>query len=220
MKTTFVALIAAAVMLGTAGNPARGQFRPVGRPAVVPSVPLNRPGVLPGSDWWRIYPWSPYNAWRNPYWYPPYNPDYPYPPPQAGPVIPPALPYGTTPPYYEPSVAAPAAVPDGIPSEPHHVVLMPHPTGALSLPPPGAALILVRIPDFFGTVWFDGEKCSSLGTNRYYVTPELPSGKEYRYVVASEWNGPGGRQKEERRITVAPGRTTTVDFNRRPAPSP
>src|SRR6516164_3893365 len=43
---------------------------------------------MPGWDWWRIYPWSPYNAWRNPYWYPPYNRDYPYPPDAAYPVYP------------------------------------------------------------------------------------------------------------------------------------
>ena len=23
--------------------------------------------IVPGSDWWRIYPWSPYNYGRNPY---------------------------------------------------------------------------------------------------------------------------------------------------------
>ena len=38
-----------------------------------------------GRDWWRIYPWSPYNAWRNPYWYPPYNNYYPFPPRPAYP---------------------------------------------------------------------------------------------------------------------------------------
>jgi hypothetical protein len=38
-----------------------------------------------GWDWWKTYPWSPYNAWKNPYWYPPYNPNYPFPPDQAYP---------------------------------------------------------------------------------------------------------------------------------------
>jgi hypothetical protein len=41
-----------------------------------------------GWDWWRTYPWSPYNAWQNPYWYPPYNPYYPYPPIEAYPYYP------------------------------------------------------------------------------------------------------------------------------------
>jgi hypothetical protein len=81
--------------------------RPVtpGRPVVPPAY---RPGNtlpdrrLPGSDWWRIYPWSPYNAWRNPYWYPPYNGNYPYPPSAAYPSylypVPPPAPLPPLPP--------------------------------------------------------------------------------------------------------------------------
>ena len=69
--------------------PAAGPVTP-GRPVVPPAyrpvntVPERRPaadlahrnGRLPGWDWWRIYPWSPYNYGRNPY-----NPIwiYPYP---------------------------------------------------------------------------------------------------------------------------------------------
>ena len=46
-------------------------------------------GIAPiGSDWWKTYPWSPYNAWKNPYWYPPYNTNYPYPPDEAYPYTP------------------------------------------------------------------------------------------------------------------------------------
>ena len=56
-------------------------------PALRPPADLtNHNGRMPpGWDWWRTYPWSPYNAWRNPYWYPPYNPSYPFPPDQAYP---------------------------------------------------------------------------------------------------------------------------------------
>jgi hypothetical protein len=84
--------------------PAAGPVRPgrPGRPVVLPAyrpvntVPERRPaadpahrnGRLPGSDWWRTYPWSPYNAWRNPYWYPPYNRNYPNPPDAAYPYYP------------------------------------------------------------------------------------------------------------------------------------
>jgi hypothetical protein len=57
----------------------------VGRPIVFPPANGGRPI---GGDWWRTYPWSPYNAWRNPYWYPPYNDNYPYPPDQAYPYTP------------------------------------------------------------------------------------------------------------------------------------
>ena len=64
-------------------------------------LPLTRPTIYPkgnrtrpiGWDWWRTYPWSPYNAWQNPYWYPPYNKNYPYPPDQAYPYYPVPRPY-------------------------------------------------------------------------------------------------------------------------------
>ena len=64
-------------------------------------LPLTRLTVTPqyngtrpiGWDWWRIYPWSPYNAWKNPYWYPPYNYNYPYPPDAAYPVYPYPVPW-------------------------------------------------------------------------------------------------------------------------------
>jgi hypothetical protein len=73
-----------------------------GRPSVTPAypppntLPGRRPPIyppnnetrMPGWDWWRTYPWSPYNAWQNPYWYPPYNRNYPYPPDAAYPVYP------------------------------------------------------------------------------------------------------------------------------------
>src|SRR5262245_50622074 len=55
---------------------------PLERP-LPPFQPANQPNHMPGWDWWKIYPWSPYNYGRNPYnpiIYPPYYPDYnPYP---------------------------------------------------------------------------------------------------------------------------------------------
>jgi hypothetical protein len=58
-----------------------GGYRPI-RPVqpIVPWQPIRPvqpvvPNHMPGWDWWRIYPWSPYNYGRNPY-----NPIvYPYP---------------------------------------------------------------------------------------------------------------------------------------------
>jgi uncharacterized protein (TIGR03000 family) len=167
---------------------------------------------MPGWDWWRIYPWSPYNAWRNPYWYPPYNYNYPYPPYQAG---------G----YYYPPVTTYSSgysgmVPpelDGVPSEPQQQVVIPHPTGALRAPPPNAAVIRVYVPNEFATVLFDGVKSSSVGTTRYYVTPDLQPGKQYTYAISTTFDRNGQSKTEERTITVAPGQTTVVDFNREAA---
>jgi hypothetical protein len=51
----------------------------------------NRPFPISGN-WWMTYPWSSYNAWNNPYWYPPYHSYYPYRPYPAYPYYPyPAL---------------------------------------------------------------------------------------------------------------------------------
>lgn len=53
-----------------------------------------------GRDWQRTYPWSPYNAWSNPYWYPPYSRSYPYPPYQVYPyTVSPVYPYPLPQPY-------------------------------------------------------------------------------------------------------------------------
>jgi hypothetical protein len=75
-----------------APQPPASTFRPVmpNRPARV--QPWDRPAVRPGSDWWRTYPWSPYNIYNpaNPY-SPYYNPywryDNPY---RVAPLVPPS----------------------------------------------------------------------------------------------------------------------------------
>jgi hypothetical protein len=90
-------LIAASAQPAAAAWPVTPN-RPTVPPAYRPANPFpQRPPTvdltihrnrMPGSDWWRIYPWSPYNAWNNRYWYPPYNPNYPYPPDEAYPYYP------------------------------------------------------------------------------------------------------------------------------------
>ena len=79
------------------------QVRPNPLPQTRPTVAPQYRGTPPiGGDWWRIYPWSPYNAWKNPYWYPPYNKNYPFPPDGAYPQ----------PPYLAPR---PSRVPQPVP---------------------------------------------------------------------------------------------------------
>jgi hypothetical protein len=65
---------------------------------MLPMHPLpvhpRHPGNQPiGGDWWRINSRSPYNPWRNPYWYPPHSHYYPYPPIQMYPYYPVPQPY-------------------------------------------------------------------------------------------------------------------------------
>jgi hypothetical protein len=99
-----VLIVVAASARPAAAAPPIGVYRPAVSPTYYapnsfrPNQWQARPhdnGVMPGSDWWKIYPWSPYNAWKNPYWYPPYNTNYPYPPDQAYPYNP----YPTPQPY-------------------------------------------------------------------------------------------------------------------------
>ena len=198
MNAVGPALLVAVASLLTAAGPAdaavfRRGYAPVYRPAPDPNH-------MPGWDWRRIYPYSPYNYGRNPY-----NPIIlPYPPPYY-------YAYGYPPPYYGPDNTA---APDGamFPSAIGHPVLMPHPSGALETPPPGAAIIQVRVPDESAHVLFDGERTYTIGTTRYFVTPELSDDKMHLYTISATWKMGDDTVTKERRIQVAAGHTTVVDF--------
>ena len=187
-----VALLSAAVVLLLAGT-SQAQYRGIGgRP-----FPPNR---MPGWDWWRTYPWSPYNYGRNPY-----NPIiYPY-----------VQPYPVYTPAYTPVPGAPVSSIYDAPVHGHAdsppQVLLPHPAGVVTVPPADAAVIRLYIPDRFGDVSFDGVKMSSIGTTRYYVTPDL-GGKTLSYNVTARFAKGGQTVTEERKVTVGPGRTAEVDF--------
>jgi hypothetical protein len=102
LATASLILVAGAAQAAPPAAPGRPNPQPALSNALRPSQPKVNPqynGARPiGGDWWRTYPWSPYNAWRNPYWYPPYNTNYPYPPDQAYPLYP----YPVRPPYPTP----------------------------------------------------------------------------------------------------------------------
>ncbi len=196
-----VALLSALALLLLAG-PGHAQYR--GRP-----FPPNR---MPGWDWWRIYPWSPYNYGRNPY-----NPI----------IVPYVQPYPVYTPYYAPAgpaVSYSVTSPSGPPvsslydapvyghNDAPRQVLVPHPTGGVTVPPPDAAVIRLYIPDRFGEVSFDGVKTSSIGTTRYYVTPDLEQQKALSYKVTARFARGGQTVTEERTVRVSPGKTAEVDF--------
>ena len=192
-------LLSAAAVLLVAGT-AEAQFRGyLGRPLV--RRPVYPPNRMPGWDWWRTYPWSPYNYGRNPY-----NPivvPYPYVQPYPYPVYQPYVMQvpsagGRTSAYYGPADS----------------LRLPQPTAPLGTPPPNEGAIRMYLPDTFTEVWFDGEKTSSIGDVRYYVTPELRKEKDYHYDVKIRWNRGGQPVTADRRVTVRAGQTTIVDFTR------
>ena len=207
MNRTYKLLIASlfgCVVVLSAADAARAQ---VYRGRVAP----NR-RILPGSDWWRIYPWSRYNYGRNPY-----NPiilPYPYPTPYPAPYPYPNPVYTQS--NYTPYESGQLDGPDGglVPRAQATQVAIPHPTGEIRTPPPDAGVIQVRVPDQFATILFDGEKTSSVGTTRYYVTPELQAGRNNAYSITATWKKDGEQVTKERQIKVAPGHTCVVDFTK------
>jgi uncharacterized protein (TIGR03000 family) len=175
--------------------PAVAQRRIIYRPTYRPIYP----GHMPGWDWWRTYPWSPYNYGRNPY-----NPAFvPYPYYVS--------PYGY--PVYAPPVAP--GMPDGsVYPTPDGGVVVPHPVSGWVPAPANAAVIEAKLPDTFAQVLFDGEQTSSIGDVRYYVSPELPPGREHQYTMTASWNTYSGRVTRQRVVNVQAGHTTVVDFTR------
>jgi uncharacterized protein (TIGR03000 family) len=158
---------------------------------------------MPGWDWWRIYPWSPYNYGRNPY-----NPivlPYPVPAPYYPPYVPGA-----------PAVSYPVAPPDGTmySTQIGRQLAIPHPTGGYTVPPADAAVIEVRVPDNFAQVLFNGERTYTMGNTRWFVTPDLAVGKEYTYTITASWTQNGQPVTREKQVKVARGQTTVVDFVR------
>jgi uncharacterized protein (TIGR03000 family) len=189
MKSATVGLASAAlVALLWLGTPARV--------AALPSpYPLPRPGPIhpPGWDWWRTYPWSPYNYGRNPY-----NPIimpyvYPYPDPYPVYVTPPAAPAVMTQP------AGPA---------------LPTVTGPLASPAPGTAIIRVKVPTVWAKVLFNGTDSVTSGKLRWFTTPPLADGKNASYKVTATWTSQGQQMQSERTVTVKAGQNSEVDFTR------
>jgi uncharacterized protein (TIGR03000 family) len=154
--------------------------------------PYFPPNHMPGWDWWRTYPYSPYNYGRNPY-----NPIFPYPVP-PGPF------------YLTPTVSAYPAQPPapnigtGITNSPVSVS-----------PTPTTGVVRVLLPDTFASVQFNGEPISGVGSTRYYVSPPMQAGQVNAYNITASWTGDVGQPVTQHRIAkVSPGQTTVVDFGR------
>jgi len=176
----------------------------------------------PGWDWYRTYPYSAYNAYRNPYWYATY-PAYTYPvyTPTASAYLPPTTSFypAATAGYYSGYSGNPAPM-GGTPysgngsTNQGEQVLVPHPSGELRAPPPDAAVIQLRLPGEFATVQFNGVATSSVGTTRWFVTPELKAGKDYHYEVSATFTRNGEKVTEDRKVDVQPGQRYVVDFTK------
>jgi len=83
------------------------------------------------------------------------------------------------------------------------------------LPPfvtPSSATVKLILPDAKARVTFDGATTYSIGTTRYYHTPDLVPGYYYRYEIVATWKESGKDVSKQRIVHVKPGEETTVDF--------
>jgi len=85
-------------------------------------------------------------------------------------------------------------------------------SGPLDRPPPGTAMIRVRVPESMAKVRFNGRAAVSLGRDRFFVTPRLPSDQPLALQVAASWKVGDQSKQEYQTIQVEPGKIVNLDF--------
>jgi uncharacterized protein (TIGR03000 family) len=74
------------------------------------------------------------------------------------------------------------------------------------------ATIRVRLPAD-ARLTIDGAPTKATSADRAFITPPLPSGKDFYYMVRAEFVRDGASVTVERRITVRAGQETTVSLS-------
>jgi uncharacterized protein (TIGR03000 family) len=150
-----------------------------------------------------IRPRPPYPPYRP---YPPYWWRYPYFVPYPYPVYMPGTVVSTSPYLGDPAPAAPVVAPATSGKE------LPSVSGPLAVPPPGTAIIRVRVPDHRAQVLFNDEDTTTLGRVRTFVSPTMQPASERTYTVTARWMHEGKAVSQNREVTVSPGQARLVDF--------
>jgi uncharacterized protein (TIGR03000 family) len=78
------------------------------------------------------------------------------------------------------------------------------------------ARITVLVPED-AEVSFDGERTTTKGKERSFLTPPLKAGKKYYYHVRAAWNKAGKPFEDKRKVSVTAGARVKVDFLASPA---
>src|SRR5262249_39123276 len=63
-------------------------------------------------------------------------------------------------------------------------------------------------------VWFDDEKTGQTGSSREFITPPLPTSKEYTYVVRAQCTENGRKQESTRHRRIDTGDRVDLDLSR------
>jgi hypothetical protein len=192
--TLVVCLFAVALAVPTAGAAPFFRGRVYGRPVYRPVVPYaNR---MPGWDWWRIYPYSPYNYGRNPYnpIVVPYVQPVPYPAPYPAPYV-------SSYPVPSPTLSTTNMTIQG----------SVQPLTGWIPPPAGQSVLDVQVPMTGSSVTIDGVPYRGFGLERDYLTPTLSGNQPYTVQVTwTDYNGVVHTAQHQ--VIAQPGGTAYVTF--------
>jgi uncharacterized protein (TIGR03000 family) len=151
------------------------------------------------TGYWRYYNgrWYHYKTYTHGY-----NPGY-----YARPVW--ALPHGVSPAHYGayPSPSPPVAPGSTYPSS----VAAPLRSQAESPPTALPVYFELQMPAD-AEIWFDDARTAQTGTVRRFVSPPVPPGQDYAYVVRARWTEGGTEVTQSRRITFRAGEQVSVAF--------
>jgi uncharacterized protein (TIGR03000 family) len=78
-------------------------------------------------------------------------------------------------------------------------------------PPPGAALVVVKLPAE-AELWVDGAATRQGGSYRCFVTPPLEEGRPVLYTLRVRWRVKGAELCRVEEVQVRPGTVATVNF--------
>jgi uncharacterized protein (TIGR03000 family) len=79
------------------------------------------------------------------------------------------------------------------------------------VPPPGAAFVIVKLPDE-AELWFDETRTSLEGSYRRFVTPPLERDQHLVYALRVRWHIKDADLTRVEKVRVEPGKTVTVNF--------
>lgn len=78
--------------------------------------------------------------------------------------------------------------------------------------PDDAALINLRVPAN-AEVWLSGEKTTSTGSERAFVTPSLEAGRRFAYDIRVRWMENGKPMEKVQKVRVHPGDRLNLSIN-------
>jgi uncharacterized protein (TIGR03000 family) len=86
-----------------------------------------------------------------------------------------------------------------------------HPPAPVETAPPGAALVIVKLPEE-AELFFDGARTGQGGSYRRFVTPSLSPGGEQHYTLEARWHIKGVELTRREKVQVQPGAVVTANF--------